>query len=213
MSVTVELQDSTDPVRVQQMPGLIHDLRQPVSAILLLAEAADLGEVDLAAIRRRLRQIRSEAVWLSHLVEASWDGDDLRLIDLGEVVTDCVDRVDVVSEARFQVEDVPATFVHAPPVGLRRALTNVVHNAARAAGRCGEVRVRVEAAAEVTIHVIDDGPGFGHLPVEHGAGLCIARAALDRFGGRLEVNGGPGGGSRVSLVLARRNGTSTKRRG
>jgi signal transduction histidine kinase len=205
MSATVDA--NAVAARVQQLPGLIHDLRQPTCAVLLLAEAAEL-EDDVAALRRRLRQIRSEAVWLNHLIEASCDGDELRMLDLREVITDCVDRVDVVSGARIQADDVTATHVVAPPVGLRRALTNVVANAARAAGPCGRVFVRVDARDDVVVHVIDDGPGFGYLPVEHGAGLCIARAALASFGARLEVGCDPGGGSRVSLVLTQRSDIS-----
>jgi signal transduction histidine kinase len=193
------------------LPELFHDLREPISAILLLAEVAEIAEIDAgdaAAIRRRLRQIRSEATWLHHLAEASCDGDELRLLDLAEVVADCVERVAITSKARIVVDDIPATYVPAPPVGLRQALTNIICNAARAAGHGGEVCIRLDVEDEVVIHVIDDGPGFGHLPVLHGDGLGIARSSLARFGGRLELASGPDGGTCVSLVLAQRSGVS-----
>jgi K+-sensing histidine kinase KdpD len=186
---------------------LLHDLRQPTSAIVLLAGSAELEEDDPAAIVRRLRQIRAEAVWLSHLVESSCDGDEPRVVDVREVVNDCVDRVDVVCPARVLATDVPTVYTVAAPVGLRRALTNIISNAARAAGPRGEVQVRVAANDDVVIQVTDDGPGFGHLPVMHGAGLKIARDALAGFGGRLEITPGSDDGSCVSLVLERGSGS------
>ncbi len=52
----------------------------------------------------------------------------------------------------------------ASPALLWRVLTNVVDNAARAAGPSGRVGVTVgsgRAAPRAAIEVIDDGPGFG----------------------------------------------------
>src|SRR4051812_13856897 len=173
-------------------PDLLHDLRQPTSAILLLAAASELEVDDAAAVRRRLRQIRAEAVWLSHLIESTCDHDEPRPLELADVVADCVERVDVTSEARILATELPSAHVVAAPLRLRRALSNILCNAARAAGPDGEVHVRVEIDDQVVIHVTDDGPGFGHLPVVHGEGLGIARAAMACMGGRLEVADHPG---------------------
>jgi signal transduction histidine kinase len=186
-----------------RLPELLHDVRQPVSAILLLAEASACDPDDPAVVRRRLRQIRAEALWLSHLVESVSDGDELRLVNLAEVIVDCIDRVAAASDATIRVHDVPDLRVPASPVGLRRALTNIVSNAARAVAPHGEVHVRVDVGDDVVIRVIDDGPGFGTLPVVHGDGLGIARASLGRFGGRLEIAGRSDGRTCVSLVLGR----------
>lgn len=196
------------PSQPPRLPELFHDLREPISAILLLAEVAETDTGDPEATRHRLRQIRSEVTWLHHLAEATSHGDELRLLDLSEVVADCVERVSITSKARIVADDVPATYVPAPPVGLRQALTNIICNAARAAGAGGEVRIRLDVEDDVVIHVIDDGPGFGHLPVLHGDGLGIARSSLARFGGRLELTSGPDGGTCVSLVLAQSSGAS-----
>lgn len=202
-AATVRLLPQPSTLSSPCLPELFHDLRQPITAILLLAEAAEIDTDDPETIRRRLRQIRSEATWLSHLAEATRHGDGLRMLDLTEVVADCIERVSITSKARIVTDDVPEVHVPAPPVGLRQALTNIICNASRAAGLGGEVHIWVAVEDDVVvIHVTDDGPGFGRLPVLHGDGLGIARSALARFGGRLEITSCPSVGTCVSLVLS-----------
>jgi signal transduction histidine kinase len=202
-AATVRLLPQQSTPASPRLPELFHDLRQPITAILLLAEAAEGDSDNPEMIRRRLRQIRSEATWLNHLAEATRQGDGLRMLDLTEVVVDCVERTSITSAAHIVTEDVPVAHVLAPPVGLRQALTNIICNASRAAGAGGEVRVWVDVVeGDVIIHVSDDGPGFGRLPVVHGDGLGIARAALARFGGKLEITTCSTVGTCVSLVLS-----------
>jgi C4-dicarboxylate-specific signal transduction histidine kinase len=86
---------------------------------------------------------------------------------------------------------------------LRRALSNVLDNAARAAGADGKVVVSVRRhKGAVHLRVDDDGPGFGGVPSEHFVGLRSAAHQLRLLGGRLEiVPSGPLGGARVILVV------------
>ena len=181
---------------------MCHDLRQPVAAILFLAATAadEIGDED--AVRRRLRQISSEAVWMASLVDSGDDGDVPRPLDVAAVVRDCTERVAVATGATVRCEAGATPVTSASPVGLRRALSNVMQNAARAAGPYGEVTVRVlEQGDDVVVEVDDDGPGFGQLPVVHGLGLDITRKELARFGASLDVSSAPSGCTRVRLRL------------
>jgi len=86
------------------------------------------------------------------------------------------------------------------PVLLRRALSNVLDNAARAAGPAGTVRVEVKQCdAAVMLAVEDDGPGFGEIPSGAGLGLAAVARHVIELGGRIEYSGGACGGTRVSL--------------
>jgi K+-sensing histidine kinase KdpD len=67
-----------------------------------------------------------------------------------------------------------------------RVLTNVVDNAARAAGPGGQVEVSVGRDTEVVVEVRDTGPGFDGVP-EGTTGLRVVTSLLDSVGGRFEV--------------------------
>jgi signal transduction histidine kinase len=181
---------------------LCHDLREPAAAIVMLADAADLESADPLAVRRRLRQILSQARWLATLVESSVEGDEPRLVDLGRLVHDCLEHVASLGLASVRVEAGIGPLVEAPPTALRRAVANVVANAARAAGPDGELVVRiVDRGDSLVVEVEDDGPGFGCIPTAHGLGLQITEAALRSMGGGLEISRAPSGGARVGLRI------------
>jgi signal transduction histidine kinase len=187
---------------------LCHDLREPAAAIVMLADAADQESGDPLAVRRRLRQILSQARWLATLLDASADGDAPRLLDLGGLVVDCLEPVTVLATASVRVEaSVGGPFVEARPIALRRAVANVVANAVRAAGSGGELVVRIQNRdnGDVAIEVEDDGPGFGRIPTAHGLGLLITEAALRSMGGGLEIAAAASGGARVCVRIPSRS--------
>lgn len=100
--------------------------------------------------------------------------------------------------------DAPAS---APVLGeataLRRALTNLVDNAVRAAGRKGRVLVTVRPAGGGHVHVAveDDGPGFGRVQLGNRLGLTVVAQAALAAGGTIEIGVGAAGGVRVTMHL------------
>jgi K+-sensing histidine kinase KdpD len=182
-----------------------HDLRDPASAIMMLASVIEPDRDPPEIVRARLRQILSQAHWLATLLDHCLDGERSQPLDVDSLVADCVEQVNLVGPATVRSEiRAGGLFVEAPPIGLRRALANVVGNAARAAGAGGHVVVNVgENEATVVVDVVDDGPGFGRIPTGHGLGLQIASDVLASVGGALEVGAGPEGGCRVRLTMPR----------
>ena len=90
----------------------------------------------------------------------------------------------------------------AAPVALSRAVSCVVDNAVRAAGPGGQVTVDVNASCnEVTILVIDDGPGLGKVATNNSLGLTITRALVSACGGAFELRAGSAGGAVARIVL------------
>lgn len=88
------------------------------------------------------------------------------------------------------------------PVLLWRVLSNLVDNAARAAGPAGNVTLEIQQDTRTIIDVADDGPGFGAGPPGTGSlGLEVITALLEACGGSLEVDSPPGGGARVRVIV------------
>jgi K+-sensing histidine kinase KdpD len=186
----------TDPVR-----GLLHDLREPLAAILLLSTS---GRGD---VQERLGHIYEQAAWLSELVASSLDGaagDDPQVVDAGSIAHEVADRARMTTTATIDVEVVGEGLVLARPVALARALGCVVDNAVRAAGPSGHVRVEVgEGDDGMHVRVLDDGPGLGRVVNRTSIGLATTRAMVAACQGTFRLAARPDGGASADIALRR----------
>jgi signal transduction histidine kinase len=174
---------------------VLHEIRQPVAAVLALAEAARGlpgadGELS-SYLDRIINQVQevSSAAW--SVLDAPEIGDPLRwaTVDLTEVL-DSVQDAFAATWPGTLVSRVDRRLVttQGDRATLRRILVNVLENAVRAAGPTGTVLIdTVCGPAEVRIVVEDDGPGFGHVPRRTGIGLRVIRQALAAHGGTLAL--------------------------
>jgi signal transduction histidine kinase len=185
-----------------------HDLRQYVSAGLLLTQMPG-DEAFEAAARPRLDNIRQIFRRMAELISTQMSLTEPRewLVDLVELVDECVQVVRLTHEAAVVTDFDDKALVFGDPVLLRRAVTNVLDNAGRAAGRDGSVTVRVVAEDEQScVEVADDGVGFGLIPSGTGHGLSTVDSALRACQGRLEIASGPGPGTTVRLMIPNQRG-------
>jgi K+-sensing histidine kinase KdpD len=195
----------------QVLHETIHDIRQPVAVMTALAEAALTEPALPAAVQHRLEQIIEQADWLSSMIRSCLPAQREKPYKHGKPRRCQADLVHIVDE---EIEagrltwtgDITLAASARPvlcvvdPVLLRRALSNVLDNAARAAGPAGTVRVEVERCdVGVMLAVEDDGPGFGEIPSGAGLGLTAVARHVIKLGGRVEYSGGAHGGTRVSL--------------
>jgi len=218
--VPIDVHEALDAV--QELCGTCHDMREPVATVLALTDAA-LGEPGLpAAARVRLEQISGQAEWLAEMIreflhdavkELKEEEDDTAETDgtetgLAAGRPDAVCVVgDVIRAGRLTWScDLTVMAPAAPvrctlhPVLLRRVVSNVLSNAARAAGPSGLVSVRIwQSKGLLRLVVEDTGPGFGNIPSGLGLGLAWVARTIVRHGGRIECGRGAGGGARVSL--------------
>jgi signal transduction histidine kinase len=187
------------PQRVDTVRALCHDLRQPLAAILLLAGARG-GDV-----RVRFDGILEEAHWLSEMVEGVIGGaadDSSGRVDVADLVEQCVHRAQPIAKCHIGFVGTDQAMAVASPVALGRAVGCVLDNAVRAAGSAGQVTVEVTATeSEVSIGVIDDGPGLGHVPTNNALGLTITRALVSACGGGFELKPGTDSGAVARIVL------------
>ena len=202
--MTVVFEDLAGPPGAEEIDtirALLHDLRQPLAAILLLSgtESGDVG--------RKMAGISSQAHWLAELVETvlrDGAGDDVQRVDVGELAAIAVRRAVPTAECRIRLEITGHTEAWARPVALTRALACVLDNGIRAAGRDGHVVVAVFAKGrEVHLTVQDDGPGLGKVAARTSLGLTTTRAMVAACRGTFGLRQGPAGGAVADICLTR----------
>lgn len=185
---------------IDTVRALLHDLREPVSAIIMLAEAP-VGDVT-----QNLNCILAQARWLNVLVETVLDdaaNDALDRVDACDIATSLVLRTRETTTCDVVVGG-DSTHVLARPIALRRALACVLDNAIRAAGADGHVVVKITSdGADVHVLVIDDGPGLGKVAARTSLGLTITRAMVAACHGSFRLRPGASGGAVADIRLRR----------
>lgn len=206
---------------------LAHEFREPLRSLRWMAD--DLLEGPLAAdarkatllLRRRIDDI--DAVFRDLL---RYEDVSRRAATMEPVELDAL--LDAALEAAQEAGPVDLESPVLPRIEGNRdllliAFTELLRNAARYARRSAapaQVRVRVEEEADaLTLHVDDRGPGIPPARREDalhlfqrlrrdvpgtGAGLAIARRAIERHGGTVALDESPGGGARVTIRLPKR---------
>ncbi|MEN3793284.1 ATP-binding protein [Fulvimarina sp. MAC3] len=203
--------------RMRLVAAAGHDLRTPMTRMRLRAEflpeedrgvwLKDLEELDRIAdsairlVREDVDPQSRETVVLPLLL---WEiACELR--DIGLIVDPAIDRDADIS-------------VSAPPLALKRALRNLVENAA-VHGDTARIELH-QAGRSAIITISDNGPGIppelidrafepffrvdpGRRKLKPGAGLgmAIAKEIIDRLGGEVEIANKPEGGLRQTVRL------------
>jgi signal transduction histidine kinase len=150
-----------------------------------------------------LDRVQQQTDWMLQLLGSDLDQQpEVSIVDLADIAqSPCLATPTGVSyQERVHAEhDVS---VLADPVGLKRVFWNLLDNARRAVASGGEVDVRVrQRGRDALLEVADSGPGFGHLPPQHGLGLIGVRRFAERFGGDFSVDTSSLGGALVTLRL------------
>jgi heavy metal sensor kinase len=211
----------------QFMTDASHELRTPVSVIQTAAEVT-LGQHTREdwEYREALTIVNEQSTRLSRMVQdmfvlARADAGgyrlDRRLVDVDEIVAECVRAISVVaatSDIRLTTELESGVCVSADAGLLRRLVTNLLDNAVQYTPPGGSVAVIVNHdAASATITVSDTGPGIPLPDRERvferfvrldparsatsgaGLGLSIARWIAEQHGGTLTLEENADGGS------------------
>jgi len=188
---------------------VLHEIRQPLSVVFVLAEMARSSPGVPADVRARLDELieqAQEVAWaacsvLDAAAEGAGDGGP---VDLDEVLGSVLHGFRLTWSGTLRRGGVSAPlFLAAPRATLRRCLVNIVENAVRAAGPAGSVTVTVLREGDtVRVVVDDDGPGFGRGPRGTGLGIGVVREALRPLEGVLTIGTAPSTrGTRVELTL------------
>ncbi len=166
-----------DAVRRDFVANVSHELKTPVGAISLLAEALLDAADDPEAVRRFAGRMQTEAGRLSELVQDVIDlsrlqgHDPLRapaLVRLDDVVTEAMDRSRLAAEAKSIAVGVggeKGLLVRGDATQLVMALGNLIDNAVRHSPAdtrvsLGVRRVNAGTSGLAEVSVADEGPGI-----------------------------------------------------
>lgn len=205
--------------RTQMIAAIGHDLRTPLTSLRIRAELID----DDALRRDMTRTLDEMGVIVEETLQFAREDElhePVQDVALGTIVAEVLDaqrmrghEVDWRSSAALDMG------LRCRPVLLKRALGNLIDNAAR----YGRVQVASEtdpAARTLLIQIDDQGPG---IPTEHmermfepfsrldsarnrdtgglGLGLAIARSCIRAHGGDIRLGNRDNGGLRASIRL------------
>jgi two-component system sensor histidine kinase KdpD len=212
----------SDELKTAVLRSVSHDLRTPLTAILMAATALDPERPTSANVGDVREQVLDAATRLWRLIEKLLD---LSVLQAGRAeprqVWYSIDEV--LQEAIEQIGGDAATFklsverdmplLRGDPGQLERAFANVLENAARYRGD-KPVSVRARAVRNrIRVLIVDQGPGVprgeqeriflpfyrapGVRPHDSGSGLglAITRGFLELNGGRISVESLPGQGT------------------
>jgi len=210
----------------QLAAGLAHELRNPLTAIRTLVEAARTGGPAAQLDGRDLEVVDEELTRLDSTLQSFLDYArppklQRRAIDLRDVV----DRTALLVKPRAEQQSVrlhvaePATpvRVNADPEQLRQVVLNLLLNALDALGSGGQIEVAAEehtAQKKVTLTIADNGPGItasirdklfepfvSSKASGTGLGLTICRRIVENHGGTITVENRPTGGAIFTIQL------------
>jgi signal transduction histidine kinase len=202
--------------RTELLAAISHDLRAPLTRMRLRGEFIE----DEDQQRKLFRDVDE----MQAMVDASLaffrddsEQEQTTRFKLTELVNTIVDDFRDQSYG-VAFEDSPAITYVGRPMGLRRAICNLVENALKY-GVCARVSIQVTVDG-IEIAVEDEGPGIAlHLReavfrpfyrIESsrnrttggvGLGLAAARSAVRAHGGDIVLNEGTAGGLRARLLL------------
>ncbi|PDQ18835.1 two-component sensor histidine kinase [Mesorhizobium sanjuanii] len=200
--------------RMRLVAAAGHDLRTPMTRMRLRAEFLDDDREKWLHDLDELDRIADSAI---RLVREEVDQDAVEPVELDRLVHDIEAEMISLGHA-VSVGHLDKVSVRAGALGLRRALRNLIVNAATHGKGCG---ISLSAADNrATLTIADRGPG---IPPEQlgkafepffrvdpgrrqsipgaGLGLAIAKEIIERHGGTITLENRPGGGLAQRVVF------------
>jgi two-component system, NtrC family, sensor histidine kinase HydH len=204
--------------------AVAHGIRNPLASIRSSAEliqGGDLAQAHDAATDIVAQSDRLEA-WVRELLAYTRPlNEAIAPVPLQPLVARCLEEFQREMQRRnirshtTLAADLPA--VRGDALLLGQVLSSLLANAIEALDREGQITVRgdwVRGQTQVTLSVEDSGPGMTSAQLSRagkpfhttkarglGVGLALARRVIERFGGRLEIDSGPGRGTTVRLHM------------
>jgi two-component system phosphate regulon sensor histidine kinase PhoR len=240
--IGLALQDISELVRLNRarrdmVANISHELRHPIANIRLTIDGL-FHEDEKPKRKRSISALQTIARETDSLLWIMQEMLDLSMIESGQAIVRMIDvpLVEIVNEAVERMDDQAAEkdikIVHDVPNNLqvlcdwdqiRRVLLNLIHNAIKWSPKNSTISIHVVADAdEVTVQVIDEGPGVPEDQVERiferfyqvdssrsggegtGLGLAICKHIVEAHGGHIwaESNSFASGG-RFLFTLAK----------
>jgi signal transduction histidine kinase len=226
-AMLARLEDATDRQR-RFVADASHELRSPLTGMRAQLEV-DLEHPELADWQATERDVLADAIRMQRLVDdllaiavvdaSSLDAAHREPVDLDEIVLAEARRLHTNTAFSVDTRGVSGAQVEGNADQLLRVVRNLLDNAARHA-RSRVVVSLVESDTEVTLRVVDDGPGIPDADRERvferfarlddargrdgggaGLGLAIVHDVVVAHGGSVAVENAPGAAFTVVLPI------------
>lgn len=204
--------------RTTMVAAISHDLRTPITRMRLRAELVD-DEEDRQKMLDDLAEMEAMIAATMDFARDDVAHEKSSALNLAALVeTVCEDRAELGGDVSYHGPDT-ASFM-GRPIGLKRALGNLVDNALKYGKRC-DVYLE-ESATDYIIRVCDEGEGIDSDKLEAmfrpfqrgessrnretggvGLGLAIVRSVSHAHGGQASLHNRPEGGLEARLILPR----------
>lgn len=212
----------SDELKTAVLRSVSHDLRTPLTAILMAAAALDAEHPTGSHVAEVREQVLAAGTRLSRLIEKLLDLSVLQAghleprtvwYSLEEVLQEAIEQTGEQAEHFKLSAEAGMPLLRGDPAQLERAFVNVLENAVRYCdGKPVAVRARL-VGGRIRVLISDQGPGIP--PSEHeriflpfhramsppdssygsGLGLAITRGFLELNGGRIKVESVQGQGA------------------
>lgn len=228
-----------DAVRTDFVANISHELKTPIGAMAVLAEALT-QQSDPDVVHRLSAKISDEAIRVGRLIDDLLELSRLEYssegffveVDLGAVVDEAVERTQTLSESR-SITVTSSTDGSAVVQGDRAQLVSVVRNLLENAIKYSEIGSSVAVSVhghdgKILVDVTDTGVGIPSKEIDRiferfyrvdrgrsretggtGLGLSIARHIVTNHGGEILVRSVEGVGSTFTLSLPESPGVTS----
>jgi len=207
------------------LAGISHDLRTPISRMLLEVEMANLSDDSKHGMQSDLAQM--DAIIGQFLDYAKpTDLASFQRVDLSALLTDTVHDASRISDVKIAPKIDPNLNVMGNPVELKRVFNNLIENARRYGKTANTPQANIEITChpendQIVIEIADHGPGvpesemdrllrpFARLDTARGQadgaglGLAIVARVIGRHGGTLQLLNRKQGGLIIKMALPR----------
>ena len=208
----------------QMLSGVAHEIRNPLGGIEIYAGliADDLPEED--SRKQHIEKVIAEVGNLDRVIadflafsrQAQPDPESVEVARLVEDAAFLLSPEMERARVEYDQQIPPELAVFADPEQVKRAFVNLMKNGVQAmAGTGGRLSVRAETSdAGVSVEIEDTGPGipsqvqarlfepfFTTREKGSGLGMAIARQAVEKNRGRIDIASEPGRGTTVTLHL------------
>lgn len=163
----------TEAVRNDFVANVSHELKTPVGAISLLAEALESAPEDQATVRRFAKRMMTESARLAALVQdiielSRLQGKDVARVgtdvDMNAVIAEAVDRTRLPAQSKnitLAVGPPQVAEVHGDQAQLVTALRNLIDNAVRYSPENTQVGIGLSVGdGVVSVSISDQGDGL-----------------------------------------------------
>lgn len=202
--------------RTAMLAGVSHDLRTPLTRLKLQLALLPESE-DKAAARKDISEM--EGMLNAYLAFARGEeGEAYQDVNIADMVQDIA--LEVADRVEVNVTNNGSSQVRVRPLAVKRALANLIHNAAHHAGQIDITIRQSETSLDVTIG--DNGPGIAENLYEEafkpfsrldaarnqnkagvGLGMALARDIARSHGGDVQLGKAPQGGLLAIFHLPR----------